>query len=404
MKDPQPIAPSRYTTIARGILGAFLFVVAVNVLAWMALEVRDLLKVHGGALVPANPWAIRTQVYPGMTPDDIYQLHMESWELRNYEYQPMSEFREGPFRGRFVNVTDAGYRKGRRDDPWPPSPADFSIFVFGGSTTFGYGLPDDQTVPAALSDAASRVTDASAPVYNFGRAYFFSTHELLEFQRLLMAGYRPSLALFVDGINEFAFDGGGDLLWSQRIRQALGRAYVSPANSLRNLAAALPINELASFVFRYLNIDGTERERDAQANVARILGEANIEKVNAVLDRYLRNKALIETLGRHYDVPVAFVWQPVPTYKYDLNHHLFAYRDMRNHLSSGAGYRRAAERFARGDFGANFAWCADIQEGVAKPLYVDAVHYSAELAAMLADCIVAKTPLKDLAAHRSPKG
>lgn len=402
MKWLSSVVFSLYSGFARTLLGAVLVVVVANLLAWAALEARDLLKIHGGERVPDNPWALRAKIYPGMTPDDIYRLHIESWELRGYDYQPLAQFREAPFRGRFVNVTEAGFRKGRRDVPWPPAADRFNVFVFGGSTTFGYGLPDGETVPAALEDILEQVGSGPISVYNFGRAFFFSTHELLEFQRLLMAGIKPAAVLFIDGINEFFFD-SDDLLWSERIRKALDRSEVSPAQSLGNLATALPVNELATFLFRYFGADAADRDRQAQANVARILGEADLGRIDRALDRYLRNKALIETLGRHFGVAVAFVWQPVPTYKYDLSQHLFAYRDMRAIAQTGAAYRRAAERFAKGDFGDNLAWCADIQEGISKPLYVDAVHYSAELARLLAECIAEKTPLKALAARR-PNG
>ena len=37
--------------------------------------------------------------------------------------------------------------------------------------------------------------------------------------------------------------------------------------------------------------------------------------------------------------------------------------------------------------GANFVWCADIQAGVAEPLYVDRVHYSGAMNARIARCI-----------------
>jgi hypothetical protein len=37
--------------------------------------------------------------------------------------------------------------------------------------------------------------------------------------------------------------------------------------------------------------------------------------------------------------------------------------------------------------GRNFLWCADVQYGVAEPLYVDAIHYSVELSRRLAACI-----------------
>jgi hypothetical protein len=42
---------------------------------------------------------------------------------------------------------------------------------------------------------------------------------------------------------------------------------------------------------------------------------------------------------------------------------------------------------ARTPLGANFLWCADIQEGVNEALYVDAVHYTASFSETVASCI-----------------
>jgi hypothetical protein len=47
-----------------------------------------------------------------------------------------------------------------------------------------------------------------------------------------------------------------------------------------------------------------------------------------------------------------------------------------------------AEFVARDSLGANFLWCADIQQDVAELLYVDQVHYSPEGSKRLARCIV----------------
>jgi hypothetical protein len=49
-------------------------------------------------------------------------------------------------------------------------------FVFGGSTTFGYGESDNLTIPSNLQYYLREAfqTDQSA-VYNFGRAFYFSS-------------------------------------------------------------------------------------------------------------------------------------------------------------------------------------------------------------------------------------
>jgi len=89
-------------------------------------------------------------------------------------------------------------------------------------------------------------------------------------------------------------------------------------------------------------------------------------------------------------VGVAFVWQPIPLYKYDLSYHLFAKADFGSNRFARYGYAEAARRVESQPPGANFIWCADLQEGLKEPLYVDKVHYTARMSRLLASTIGAE--------------
>jgi hypothetical protein len=75
------------------------------------------------------------------------------------------------------------------------------VFVFGGSTTFGAMLPDNQTIPAAL-EARLRSAPCMLPahVYNFARPGYISTQERALLERLLLEGAAPQVAIFVDAL------------------------------------------------------------------------------------------------------------------------------------------------------------------------------------------------------------
>lgn len=384
---------SAFNSVGAKLFGVLVVIVFANILAWLALEVRDFAKAHGGGGLPDNPWALRQKVYPDLAPEEIYELFMETWEWRGYEYNEMSQFREAPFSGRFVNVSEQGYRRGLRAHPWPPSSDAFNIFVFGGSTTFGYGMPDWQTVTAFMEEILEKQAEIPVRIYNFGRAYFFSTHELLDYQRLLMAGAVPDAVIFIDGINEFSHP-DDKLLWSDRVRTWKDKNELTLGNALRHLLAEMPAYKLTDFVIRYFGDSVEHRQERARRNIVRIIEGGNEDVAERVIDRYLKNKALITTLAAFYGSSPYFVWHPVPTYKYDLEHHLFAYREMRQHVASGTGYSYAFDRYTAGDFGLDFIWCADIQEGIERPLYVDAVHFNAELTRMLAECIVERSDIR----------
>ena len=106
-----------------------------------------------------------------------------------------------------------------------------------------------------------------------------------------------------------------------------------------------------------------------------------------VVARFVGNKRMIEAVAAAYGVRTVFVWQPVPTYKYD-RRYVFAPGGFGPHELAQQGYAEMASERDRGRLGADFVWCADIQEGVRERLYIDQVHYTPAMARRVASCIV----------------
>jgi hypothetical protein len=335
---------------------------------------------------------------PGWNRADVYALHMESWEGRKYEYAPMVQFREAPSRGRFVNVSEHGFREGGQKNPWPPDPRRASIFVFGGSTIFGYGIPDNETVPSNLQTILAG-QDREIAVYNFGRAYYFSTHEMLLFEKLLLSGIRPDVAVFVDGLNDF-YHRDTDFIWTDRLKRLSEGNSFTIGNASKYLLEQLPAHELMRFALSRLTSAQTDRRHQARENVARIVESGRSDLADKVLKRYQRNQKIVRALAGTGSIRTLFVWQPVPMYGYDLKHHLFAYREMGDHKSATAGYAAARRQFEAGAFGTDFLWCADIQKDEKRALYVDAVHYNPVLSRKFAGCIADR--LQSIVQPRTP--
>ena len=135
----------------------------------------------------------------------VVALLHETWAemTPKTSYEVLAGFKEAPFRGRFVNVDRSGFRRSEPQEGWPPDPAKLNIFVFGGSTVFGYGVSDRETLASALQAELRSHREASGR-HNFGRASYFSTQELMLYYWLLTSGHVPALAIFVDGLNDFS--------------------------------------------------------------------------------------------------------------------------------------------------------------------------------------------------------
>lgn len=105
-----------------------------------------------------------------------------------------------------------------------------------------------------------------------------------------------------------------------------------------------------------------------------------------ICERYLRNKALIAAMAGANRVKTVFVWQPVPSYKFDLNFHPFAKSPtFSEHLFPGVGYRQMAQLRQADARAAEVLWLADMQERARKQLYWDAVHYTAKMCGLIAE-------------------
>lgn len=333
------------------------------------------------------------KVYPGKNRDQIYKLLVENW-MRPYLYEPFTQFKERPYRGDYVNVDENGFRFSADQVAWPPSPENLNIFVFGGSTTFGYGVADRETVPSHLQEKLRERLGSHVAVYNFGRGYYYSTQERVLFEQLLLSGHAPNIAIFIDGLNDFYQDVDEPFL-TPRLREIMdappATAFAKATEMAKELgrrAIDLPIVRAVKDAAAWLICsEKCEKADSATPDASADLGFSDPDALKKRIERYLANKKLIEAVAGAYHVEPVFVWQPVPTFKYDQKSHLFAPSDYGKNKYSLHGYKAMQELVARTPLGANFLWCADIQEGVNEALYVDAVHYTASFSETVASCI-----------------
>jgi hypothetical protein len=314
------------------------------------------------------------KAYSGMSDEAIHKLLRETWS-RPLEFDPFTQFREAPFKGHFVNVHPAGFRVSKNQGPWPMEQGPYNVFLIGGSTAFSYGLPDGQTFASALADELASLGDVR--VYNFGCAFFFSTQERILFEDLLASGAVPTAAVFLDGLNDFLFVNGTPQRTNELLQLwAKAGEPAPPAGS-----QAMPILELLR---RWTSPGG---KGVAPAFPDPTTGWSEDQKIEAVIHRYFENKRLEEAAAASHGVKVAFAWQPVPTYKYDLRLHPFQDESFRAHALSRPGYERMADFAAAHALGDDFVWCADLQESAQESLYLDQVHYTAKTTRLVANCV-----------------
>jgi len=367
-----------YRAVAVALLTGVLLFLLLNLLLYLV----SLAKQPPAGNNPIGRYGVKSilRAYPGWREEDVKTLLGETWGRPGsmwFEYEPFTGFRERPFRGKFVSIDPAGFRLSKDQAPWPPRSNAINVFVFGGSTTYGYGLPDDETIPSYLGEcAAASYSPARLAVYNFGRGSYFSSQELILFQQLLSAHFVPQVAVFIDGLNEFDHP-DGQPRFSEALRRFMaGQIHSNPFDNVPMVKAA-----------HWLSARWTKHQ---PRNLADYTDRAVLE---GIIDRWLANKRMIELMGAGFGVRTIFVWQPVPTYKYDLRYHLFPYDEgyADKWPRDRYGYPLMENLRAQGKLGPNVLWLADMQQDKHENLYVDAVHYTAtfskEIAGQICDSI-----------------
>jgi hypothetical protein len=354
-----------------------------------------------GGLELVSGWVVklirdkRPAFAAGLSDDDLRKLYNaedvgpyrqilgDAWRQFDTVYTPFVEYRTQETEGKYLNVTADGIRANGPNRPDLNSEG-VKVFVFGGSTTLGAGVSDGETIPAYLERALGANGRDDVKVFNFGTVSYHSTQERIALERLLTAGVKPEVAVFIDGDADFYHCAIPDSsAWNERLSQ-LTRAR-SRLPLWRELAARSRVLQLIRHLAGDKSVLVREWGRFCESDA----------EVDAVIRRLDTNRRMIDAMAERLGFKVLFVQQPVPTYAYDNRKRPFPVKEelVGYHMNAARGYPRMAEMRGAGQlWDKGVLWLAELEplEGNA---YIDAVHYSPafnktigeRIAAVLAD-------------------
>lgn len=173
--------------------------------------------------------------------EDLVILNNETW--KNYDkfrFVPFTGHSETNRVGKFVNFSESDGRKVNR-----PQNCNKNIYLYGGSTTFGYNVTDAQTIGQSLQD----LLGDNHCVFNHGRAYYYSKQENNLFINHLETGKKIDTAFFLDGINERC----GGYEYMNQINNSftlyVERPYLMWKISFKNFILTLPVVQFSNSLF-----------------------------------------------------------------------------------------------------------------------------------------------------------
>lgn len=279
------------------------------------------------------------KAYSDLNENQIINLLNETWG-RELAYDPDCYFKEAEVKGEFLNVNSEGIRFNGNKNKLNKN----KIFLFGGSTTFGYGVSDNETIAAQLENELN-----NTQVINYGAGFYYSTLEKLKFKSLLQKGEIPDKVIFLDGLNEFySTDAEIENFYSPWFDLAIKVPFIRLIHAIYKLSVADLI---------------IEREENFLRNCSL---------------RYLSNKKEIVKECEKYNIEYYFIIQPIPFYNYDLENHIF--------VDSTSFNKELFDGYIllKNNLDDEIIWIADIQENDTINNYVDQVHYTKSMCGRLA--------------------
>lgn len=306
------------------------------------------------------------KLYGSDQPGRNRQALVESPTLADAVYAPLVEYRMPTQAGESVSVGEQGLRGGIIGVFGP------RVVVFGGGTTFGHGLADAETIPAAM---AAKLQNSGIAVRVENRAVpgWYSTQDRIAFAEMLATGDKPDVAVFVHGLDDFLRCGQPE----------------KTAFSARLAETGAPIG--LEQVVRQSSLATLLRKLGGKSQVDRDLENSQVcssdSQVEASLARLDANRRLIAAMAERFGVKVLFVQQPVPTFHYDNAKRAVPLdpERMTPYVATAKGYARLAEKRGTGTlYEQDLLWLAEFEpaEGSA---YVDAVHYSPAFAKLIGE-------------------
>lgn len=305
------------------------------------------------------------KAYPNQRENIVDEILSSTWG-REMTYDSEFFFKEKEFQSKHVNIDVNGIRSNGPEIEWPIKKDNINIFVFGGSTTFGYGQSDENTIPSFLERKFQK-ENKDIKVYNFGAGFYYSTQEKLKFHSLIKNGFKPDYAIFIDGLNEFYFD-------EKDLIKAKAELEPNWKNHFISFSKGMPIGRLIFSIYALTN------EKESKIYGDSFKGEC--------VKRYLNNKTEITKICIQHNIPPLFVIQPVPYYSYNLSHHLFIDIDIVNMIVKN-GYSLLNK-----ELNVNDLWLGDIQKDDTSNNYVDEVHYTKKMNERIAIAIANRIKLE----------
>jgi lysophospholipase L1-like esterase len=188
----------------------------------------------------------------------------------------------------------------------------YKVFAFGGSTMWGTGAPDWGTIPAYLEAGLSALRHEPVCVMNFGESGYVSTQSVIQFILEWQSGNVPNLVIFYDGINDTyaAYQSGRPT--HQNFDQIAAR-FQQGGSPPPSLVAWIKSANSVHLLKRLVDKLRQKAQNTPDLVTYKTMGIEPATLSNSVVQTYINNYEIMNTLAQEYGFELLFFWQPVIT-------------------------------------------------------------------------------------------
>lgn len=278
------------------------------------------------------------------------------------EWSPYLYWKTRPFSGKYININADSSRK-----TWSP-PMDstkpiYHIFMFGGSTLWGWGARDDYTIPSLVAKILHNKYNVQAHITNFGELGYVSTQELIRYMKELQHKNIPHLVVFYDGLNDIfsALQSNEAGIPHNEFKR---KSEFEDGIITKVFASFTEHSKLYKLIFSIFG----KNNHDIKINIeSQRLNQLSDNIVNT----YAGNMNIIKSISSLYKIKTLFYWQPTIFTKNDLSssEKIFA----KIHAYSEPLYKSTYKKISTLEEN-NFSNISNILSGYNRSFYIDPWH------------------------------
>ena len=297
-------------------------------------------------------------------------------------YEPLTEFKEKPKNSKFVSVSKLGNRciKINLENCEPAKGGENEIWIFGGSTVFGYGLKNNETIAAYLNEL---IRDKR--VINFGQGYYNSNQSRIYFQNLLTFLPKPHAAIFLEGFNDFKNNQINN--YKSPTKTALSNNYSILINN-REASTNEKIFKWFKERFNRLHfvklIEQIRKNKSVNTNTDSIKVDNLEEAYNTLVNRLVTNFTINKSIGEKFEIKILNILEPIALSKDRYSSSGLPVSYFKNFEKSIFHYKKIFEIIENNDNFLNLIDLYLVNLNIDEKMFVDRTHFSKDFSKEIA--------------------